>query len=388
MEIYRMKKTLFAIAVATAFTGAAQAQSSVTVYGIIDAGVNTVNSNVSSSSTTESYNTTNSGKGGLSSPRIGFMGREDLGGGMAIRFQLENEFNQGTTFATFAARQTWLGIEQKGTGLVKLGRTTGLIHDAVTSQLATGANNTVGDLVYYAAITGSTGLPATAANRIQAVNGNAGAYANTATNANLSQVFVDRAFTFNSESFAGFKVNAQFAEDSVKDDTSASNTRVSTRGVGVDYTWKNLNVIAARSQVTSKVPATLQARNTTSAIGGNYNFGFLRAYYLFANNESADDYTNAINRKDRVQSFGVRAPIGKVVTGFAQYAVGDTQLYPITSATTSYKRDGYQVGALYSMSKRTDLYAIYGSQKAEDKATGTKVSSTLSGYSLGIRHTF
>jgi predicted porin len=33
-----MKKSLFAVAAATAFTGAAQAQSSVTVYGILDAG--------------------------------------------------------------------------------------------------------------------------------------------------------------------------------------------------------------------------------------------------------------------------------------------------------------------------------------------------------------
>jgi predicted porin len=38
MEIYRMKKSLFAVAALSAIAGAAQAQSSVTVYGILDMG--------------------------------------------------------------------------------------------------------------------------------------------------------------------------------------------------------------------------------------------------------------------------------------------------------------------------------------------------------------
>jgi predicted porin len=56
--------------------------------------------------------------------------------------------------------------------------------------------------------------------------------------------------------------------------------------------------------------------------------------------------------------------------------------------TGSAKSDvaGYQVGATYSLSKRTTAYAIYGNQEIKAQTTSVKTEST--GMALGVRHSF
>jgi len=80
-----MKKSLFAVAAATAFTGAAQAQSSVTVYGILDYGyASSYQRNVTGSAGVITNQNTSGFKGSNeSTSRLGFRGTEDLGGGTA-----------------------------------------------------------------------------------------------------------------------------------------------------------------------------------------------------------------------------------------------------------------------------------------------------------------
>lgn len=86
-----MKKSLFALAVFGAFAGAAQAQSAVTVYGSIDAGVrHKDNMNPGGDSRIEMAS------GLFSSNRLGFRGTEDLGGGLNARFNLELGFTSDT----------------------------------------------------------------------------------------------------------------------------------------------------------------------------------------------------------------------------------------------------------------------------------------------------
>lgn len=113
-----MKKSLLALAVFGAFTGAASAQTNVTVYGIADIGL------------THSRSDTAASRLGLDSgiqsgSRLGFKGTEDLGGGLSASFQLENGFsldsgNLGQGGRIFG-RQAWLGLNG-GFGSVKLGR--------------------------------------------------------------------------------------------------------------------------------------------------------------------------------------------------------------------------------------------------------------------------
>ncbi len=126
-----MKKSLFAIAAATAFTGAAQAQSSVTVYGILDVGYTGGNARAQTTTVTKE-NVSRISNSMESGSRIGFRGNEDLGGGTAAQFVFElgiqpagnagsNQTGIGTAAvtqgtATWApnVRQAFVGLSQKG----------------------------------------------------------------------------------------------------------------------------------------------------------------------------------------------------------------------------------------------------------------------------------
>ncbi len=94
-----MKKSLIALA-ALATVGAAQAQSSVTVYGLFDMGyVNAdytnVNGAVGAANNREikGLNASGAANGPSASSRIGFRGTEDLGGGLTAGFNYELGFN-------------------------------------------------------------------------------------------------------------------------------------------------------------------------------------------------------------------------------------------------------------------------------------------------------
>ena len=107
-----MKKTLIALA-AVAATGAAFAQSSVTVYGKVDLGVAR---NIGSDVTVMQQ---------AAGSRLGFRGTEDLGGGLKANFQIEHRFAPDTG-AQSNANSFWTGRSilglQGGFGRVDLGR--------------------------------------------------------------------------------------------------------------------------------------------------------------------------------------------------------------------------------------------------------------------------
>src|SRR3954466_15464328 len=81
MEIVEMKKSLLALAVLGAFAGAASAQSSVTLFGVVDLSANQIKNGGASTQTLQSNQ--------LNSNRLGFRGIEDLGGGLKAGFWLE-----------------------------------------------------------------------------------------------------------------------------------------------------------------------------------------------------------------------------------------------------------------------------------------------------------
>jgi predicted porin len=110
-----MKKSLLALAALTAFAGAASAQSSVTLFGIVDAAYAHVSAGGKSAS-----GITNSG---LNSSRLGFRGVEDLGGGMRAIFWIEGALSNDDGNA---AGQTWQRRSTValagGFGEIRLGR--------------------------------------------------------------------------------------------------------------------------------------------------------------------------------------------------------------------------------------------------------------------------
>ena len=116
-----MKKSLIALAVLSA-SGFAMAQSSVTLYGVADAGLGKVKFGTG----TDASNKTEFTSGSLvnnGTSRIGVRGTEDLGGGLKAGFNFESaiDLDDGAASSAFWARQAnlWLGGNW---GTVKLGR--------------------------------------------------------------------------------------------------------------------------------------------------------------------------------------------------------------------------------------------------------------------------
>ncbi|WP_034299709.1 porin [Herbaspirillum sp. RV1423] len=86
-----MQKKLIATAILSVLSGAAAAQSTVTVYGLIDTGVEYLNH-----AGANGGSVTRLSSGAMNTSRIGFRGSEDLGGGLKAIFQLENGFKLDT----------------------------------------------------------------------------------------------------------------------------------------------------------------------------------------------------------------------------------------------------------------------------------------------------
>jgi predicted porin len=123
-----MKKSLIALAALATVATAAQAQSSVSVYGILDL-------NVQSVRTEGTGDQTVAGENALSTSRLGFRGVEDLGGGLKAEFQLESKLTPqtgvagSTTANQIFNREAWVGLNSEKFGAIRLGTTD--VSDAV-----------------------------------------------------------------------------------------------------------------------------------------------------------------------------------------------------------------------------------------------------------------
>ncbi|MDE1180411.1 porin [Paraburkholderia sp.] len=133
---------LIPLALLGAFATHASAQSSVTLYGLISAGVG--------------YATNQSGKnawqalsGTNQNPRWGLKGKEDLGGGLSAIFQLENGFNVMTGTASQNGRefgrQAYVGLSDKHYGTLTMGRQYDAIHDYLGPVIIASNGVNIGD---------------------------------------------------------------------------------------------------------------------------------------------------------------------------------------------------------------------------------------------------
>ncbi|MFM0205425.1 porin [Paraburkholderia fungorum] len=128
------------VVLAGTFGAAAHAQSSVTLYGVLDTGIDYV-SNQKAASGGKSNVMMESGN--LSTDRWGLRGNEDLGGGLSAVFDLENGFNidsgkfsnDGDEFG----RQAWVGIASKQWGTLTMGRQYDFLVDFVAPLSVTGS---------------------------------------------------------------------------------------------------------------------------------------------------------------------------------------------------------------------------------------------------------
>jgi predicted porin len=390
-----MKKSLFAIAAVTAFAGAAQAQSSVTVYGILDVGYVGSNSKATVNNTKSSETRSFIGQSAESSSRLGFKGTEDLGGGTSAFFTFETGLSPNdSTLSGFNNRQAFVGLAKKGLGNAAVGTQYTTIHQAVAVTSANQQNNIVGDVIY-PQNTGITNTDGSASN--------AGA-GYTVRTSNTIQ--------FQSEKFAGFEGKAFYALNN-KDNNQASgttttvtggNTNSNGYGLGVNYGWQKLLVTANYQSFKQETNAgtppaaafTISGTGTLTATNvqdnqtyaaATYDFGILKAYAQYINRKVESTLNSSNYAKRSAQQIGVRSYITPTVEAWASIGNGRIQAFGVNNPTANF--NAYQLGANYYLSKRTNLYGIFGGSNTSTVATtaGTN-SANGNNYAVGVRHTF
>ena len=402
-----MKKSLFAIAAVTAFAGAAQAQSSVTVYGILDVGYTGGSLAVQQANGVgnTAMNVGRISNNMESGSRIGFRGTEDLGGGTSAQFVAEFGYqpagNAGSNSNGLAAaplgstlwspdiRQGYIGITQKGAGNVRIGTQNTFNWENAGSNTVGQLNQTLGSML--APTTAGAGFPAAS-------------LAYTTSFANRT----NNTITIRSESMSGFMVKAGYNQSNQSSnivDGAAVNGVNNQSGyqLAVDWVAGKANVQASYAAFTSE--NTTAAANPVlwgSAVQGtnvkdnqmlitaSYDFGVLKAFAGYGN-RTATSTVIANNQLSRnAYEIGVRSFITPKVELWASGGLGTYN--PVGVGGNAAPIQGYQVGSNYWLSKRTNLYVIAGannmsatSASGGNAATG---ATNANQYSVGARHTF
>ncbi|WP_353427631.1 porin [Polynucleobacter sp. MWH-UH19D] len=416
-----MKKSLLAVAALGAFASAAQAQSSVTVYGILDVGYVGGNTRVADGSTGLVTKTTQNSflNNAESTSRLGFKGTEDLGGGASAFFTVELGLSPADTTSGFKSsattenRQSFAGLAKKGLGNFAVGTQYTLLHNAVAATDAGQTNNILGDMIY----TSGTGNGSIAA-------ANLGNYTSGAYSAGESYTIrTQNTLTLNTENFAGFTGHGQL----VMNNNNASQTTLSGVngytggtnnqngwGLGVDYTWQkllatvNYQAFSAKNSYNMNGGAVSVANYNTalfgagqsSILGSNvndnqwyaaatYDFGILKAYAQYINRKVTAAQNTGYYAKRTGEQIGVRSFITPTIEAWAQGGLGKETTFGASNPAANLT--SWQVGSNYWLSKRTNLYAIYGQVGTSNVSivnTTNPSSFNASNYAIGLRHTF
>jgi len=437
-----MKKSLIALA-ALAAVGAASAQSSVTLYGLIDVGYGSHETatrdgsgKIKSSGVMDGANAGN---------RIGFRGTEDLGGGLKANFVIEQGLNitsptlftqrAGATghqvdgfsaagsatqlsgaagaFTTGTNRQSYLGLETAQMGAVRIG-----YQYTVLYELATLSGYAVG----------SEGVPGADKGHLHSQGAVGG------TRANMVQYISPVLFGGLTASVQyGAGAGREAVESTVAGANGLTHDRQRRMGLMLKYANGPISIAGAytnmRLQSQNTVaglqapagPATsifnvagaaataaqtgLSRTATLLQLGGSYDFGVakLAGTYNSGNNggaataAAASAGVTALKSDYKAYQIGVTVPFGAIVP-FAAYgrattdqnnAIGTaaTATAAATKRTEDYRQ--VQVGVRYSLSKRTTGYAMYGRTTNDAAALAGSTSFYKDSKTVvGVAHSF
>ena len=357
-----MKKSLIALAVLAA-SGAAMAQSSVTLYGVADAGVTYLNGADNWSGVTSGNNLTS---------RLGFRGVEDLGGGLKANFVIEGGFNldNGDGASGYAGAKAGEGFQFKrrstvglsgGFGEVRMGR-----------ELTAAFNATARYDVF-----GSVGI---GQSRLWADGGVVDASANaTAVTTNQR---ISNALTYVSPDFSGFKfgLNYGFGE------TTASNSDSGYLGAGLTYDNGPLSLGLGLERLNNGANSVATSDIDAWSLGGSYDFGVVKL--LGGYRASTVDRAAGENKRNGAY-VAVTAPVGPGLVR-ASY-----NRYENKYNGGKDKADQFAVGYVYGLSKRTSVYGTYAYIKNKDGANlynlgsgGLKTNGSQQGVQVGVSHAF
>jgi len=323
-----MKKSLIALSVLAA-SGAAMAQSSVTLYGIADVWVGRTSvtdiAGVKTSATLME-------SGGLSGSRLGFKGTEDLGGGLKAVFVLEQGIALDTGTGGSFNRQSYVGLAG-GFGEVTFGNTWTAMDDVL------GASNSGFDSAL------------SASNNVLAVPA---LYASNPGNT----------IKYTSPDFGGF--SGGFSH-SLKENSAVTGHEGVT---DLSLSYGAGPVAANFAYQIQKNPAAIGEDVKLTALNGSYDLGMAKLLASFgqakAGAAKATDY-----------QIGVDVPLSSAMTLSAGYAQSKDN-----AAAGDEKRTGFGVAVGYSLSKRTTTYAGYRQAKVKNSSEKDSVIAA------GIRHSF
>ena len=377
-----MKKTLIALAALGAMASAAQAQSTVTLYGLLDVNVGSYKTNVAVGSSVQSLKQTKIDGGGLNGNRWGLRVSEDIGGGMAVIGNIESGFNIDTGTSAQGAlfgRKAIVGLTG-GFGTVTLGRNTSSYDDVAADHAMMGAT------IFDPSNTNNGNSAATAQALVD------GSFSAAASFLGRNTTWVGYNSRFNnsvkyaSPSFGGFSGGVMYSLG--EDKTTAVGA---SKTVSANLKFANGPLLISggyQSEATART-ATAKPALENTLLNVAYNFGVAKVG-LGLNRAKYKDLTllgtNFDLAAQKEVSLSVAVPLGATTlsAGVARSKGDDLG-----------KSTGFGVQALYSLSKRTTLYAGALSTKAySELADDVKFVSPTSNigrtttYAAGLRHTF
>ncbi|KAB8042959.1 porin [Janthinobacterium aquaticum] len=355
-----MKKTLISLAVlAAATTGVAHAQSSVTIYGIVDAGFVSERGGVNG-------NVNKLDSGIASASRIGFKGTEDLGSGLSALFLLESGFNvdngnqdvPGTLFN----RQAYVGLSSKTTGTLTLGRQYTPIYNTLSK---------VADPF-------------------------AAGYAGSAKNLFPNNTRTSNTVLYTSPSYNGFDGDVAYTFG----ENAESNKIGRKFGASVGYANGPLNARVAYNNTSNDTAAIEQGSGRNWLAAANYDFAVAKAYVAYGVNKglnSAVRNNASLGNAFNYQSAGfstdsTTALIGATVP-LGQGTVMASYIHVNDKNQADADANQFAIGYSYALSKRTSTYASYAKISNKNNAgytvgNNSNVGTGDKAFNVGVRHSF
>ena len=381
-----MKKTLAAVAVLGAFAGSALA-ADVQLYGVVDTGLRYTHFDGDAAAAGyDAVDKFEMKSGQQSGSRFGFKGTEDLGNGLTVGFILENQFNSDDGSLSdsdhFFRREASLFLEG-GFGKIAMGRI-GSINNGVSSWAQFGMLSAFGTSWDYSAQMGTWAV-------------GAGIW--------------DNMIAYQTPTFAGFTVYAQYGMGSNNNENESSSDRY--YALGAKYANGPLNLYLAVDSInyqTADLTAGVNADDIddslTVTFGGNYDFEVVKLfagaqYYdeakistAFGLLDSADYNAQTYAGKFKGWSLGVSASIpaagGQVLVG-AGYMDAEAADSQKAAKDDELTRWVVSAGYDYPLSKRTNVYGIltYAQDSLDYTDTAAKdPDPTVFAAMIGLRHKF
>jgi len=408
-----MKKTLIALA-AVAATGAAFAQSSVTLYGVMDIGYGMKKWSAGGETVAKSNGVVD---GAMAGNRFGFRGTEDLGGGLKAEFVIEqglsptsqeltnvrtasSGFQADTAIGTSALldetgavnntvaiggrsrsnlnRQSFIGLSG-GFGTVRLGYQYTSLYELGTlsgyTQTMEGVHG--GDFAHLA---GFAWVGGTRANGVSYVSPSFGGLT-------VSGQFGGGTNTLNSFTHS---VDQAGAPAQFKNERTSIMAKYAAGPISasVAYTrYKNGNPALNEDSIALASLTNLRGRVATADVtqlGASYDLGMAKIGFTY--NDGDNGRAAGAAQSTKGYGFGVTVPMGALsfIAGFQNQKVNNGE----GANTLDTKATGWQLGAVYALSKRTTAYAFTGTTTTKFVVDGTDPKIKQNDFVVGVRHTF